>query len=62
MAKKAIDFTMMCKCGWEFYTGTLADAKIASMEHIRFCKTPEVFIDRCIDKEIDDTFETIIIK
>lgn len=56
-----IDFTMMCSCGWERYAEKLRDAKTTSREHARMCSKHEVIINRNVDKEIDGTFQEIMI-
>ena len=62
----AVDYTMMCNCGWEAYSNTLKEARVESKEHIKGYHGHEVYIDRNKDfgsgAEIDDSFKSIIIK
>lgn len=63
MKEDIIDFTAMCNCGWENYTNTKVLAMRNSKEHVAVCpsENPEVYIDKNVNFEIDDTFKSIII-
>lgn len=57
------DYLCVCNCGFEVYTKTLKEAKAQTRAHLKgYNHTHEVYIDRCIDNEIDDNYKYIVMK
>ncbi len=56
------DYTIICSCGFEVYTKTLLEAKKSGMSHLKGKTEHEIYIDRNIDGEIDDSFKSVILK
>lgn len=65
------DYTIMCNCGFEAYSKTIVEARKEAKSHLfsnfdgrRLYQhgTHEIYIDRNINNEIDDTFKSIVIK